>query len=194
MAARWHLNKNTGQPAKCVAQPGKCPLGGDSPHFSSQKQAKAFVEELNSMPTGNEHDPISISEFQKRFKPISTQDADKVLNKVFSKFAADATNISNTYLETSSSLKEARERHFDIRDNLLARGKTDQMISDFAESRHCFDLAEFCRNSGEEPLVSAYFRVRGDNLERRILGRPEDKNLESRIRVSLPPGCFDKFA
>lgn len=42
----YHINKH-GVPARCYAEPGKCPLGGATSHFINDKEAQAFIDKEN---------------------------------------------------------------------------------------------------------------------------------------------------
>lgn len=44
--SKFHINKN-GVPAPCKAQTGNCPLGGSESHFTSKKDAQAYVDKQN---------------------------------------------------------------------------------------------------------------------------------------------------
>lgn len=43
---KYHINKH-GVPARCYAEDGNCPLGGANSHFTSHKEAQAFIDKEN---------------------------------------------------------------------------------------------------------------------------------------------------
>lgn len=48
---RFHINKN-GVPARCKAQPGKCPLGGEESHYNNEKDAQIAADKQNEQMFG----------------------------------------------------------------------------------------------------------------------------------------------
>lgn len=51
---KYHIGKN-GKIRKCMAK-GKCPLGGDAPHFESEEEAQEYLDGLNAEEFGLLHE------------------------------------------------------------------------------------------------------------------------------------------
>lgn len=100
---RFHINKN-GVPAPCKAKPGNCPLGNENQHFTTEKEAQDYIDNLSSkeygvLPEINNNNNELSEEWNKRFLEH------KDFNEFVRKHARDI--VSDNIFEGSGNLQKA---------------------------------------------------------------------------------------
>lgn len=146
---KYHINKH-GVPARCNAEDGKCPLGGTNSHFTSKKEAQAFIDKENKSIHGllPKVDEQSLAESIEKLK-LNSNDRTSKLPSIVINYDPEAHRFTTYEIEWA---KEKGLSVDSVREILSKKGIViTDLDSTTEEQRHnivCYLLYESYKRTG----------------------------------------------